>query len=502
MLDVDGNEFELTSNSSGPGYREYRTVRNVLPSGTYQLVLVGLDGEKTITTAVTGGDPISTVVVNPTEGDETTEWVLTFDFRDSIGHNFIRIAMTIEDVEPITQTVSFYKVDEEEYQLAGATFELRGGEETLTATSDDNGTVSFGEVEVGEYTLVETVAPEGYVLDDTERTVTVTEDGVVIEGLEGFGYIMNEPVVVEPVFADLTFFKLNEDGYALEGAVFTLVDAETNEALGTATFDAEGTVFFGELDTEKTYYVYKSQAPEGYVLDSTPRYVTFTDDGAKLLVPGQETETTVVENVLQEEEPVEPAVFDIHFFKRDEEYYPLADAIFNLVNRETNEIVLGATSDADGNIRFADVPEGEYYLYEAQAPEGYIVDTTPHFLTVTENGVNWRDHDGLFVYITNEKQEQEEPEDPEDPEDPEPPIGEPVRIGYDANGGRFRRGAQTEIDTVTGVITLATRSELGAANPGHIFLGWRVRGTDEILPEGSEYTLTGPVVFEAVWQKI
>ena len=69
-------------------------------------------------------------------------------------------------------------------------------------------------------------------------------------------------------------------------------------------------------------------------------------------------------------------------------------------------------------------------------------------------------------------------------------------------GGRFRRGAQTEIDTETGVITLATRSELGLARPGYSFVGWRVRGTEEILEPGSAYTLTGPVVFEAVWTQI
>ena len=265
--------------------------------------------------------------------------------------------------------------------------------------------------------------------------------------------------------------------------------------------DGDGNIRFTDVPVGE-YYVYESLAPEGYVVDTTPHFLTVTENGVNWRDRDGLFVYITNEKQEEEEEP-DPVFYDVFFIKTGEDRTELLEgAVFNLVRVEDNAIVDTMISDADGNIRFADVPEGEYYLYEAQAPEGYIVDTTPHFLNVTENGVNWRDHDGLFVYITNEKQEQEEPEDPEDPEDPEPPIGEPVRIGYDANGGRFRRGAQTEIDTVTGVITLATRSELGAANPGHIFLGWRVRGTDEILPEGSEYTLTGPVVFEAVWQKI
>ena len=49
---------------------------------------------------------------------------------------------------------------------------------------------------------------------------------------------------------------------------------------------------------------------------------------------------------------------------------------------------------------------------------------------------------------------------------------------------------------------MATRSELGLARPGHTFVGWRVAGTDTVLEPGSEYTIKGYTVFEAVWEKL
>lgn len=72
-----------------------------------------------------------------------------------------------------------------------------------------------------------------------------------------------------------------------------------------------------------------------------------------------------------------------------------------------NQIVLGATSDVDGNIRFENVPVGSYYVYEAEAPEGYVLDTTPYWIEVTEEGVVW-EHQGNArpIFITNRLQEE------------------------------------------------------------------------------------------------
>lgn len=68
--------------------------------------------------------------------------------------------------------------------LANAQFTLKGEGENIVKMSDDNGFVNFDNLKAGTYILQETKAPDGYRLDSTSRTVTITRKGeVTIEGL-------------------------------------------------------------------------------------------------------------------------------------------------------------------------------------------------------------------------------------------------------------------------------------------------------------------------------
>lgn len=61
--------------------------------------------------------------------------------------------------------------------LAGATFTLtnKTTNKVYTATTNDNGYFNgFKGLDAGEYTLVETAAPEGYTIDNTEHSVVIT----------------------------------------------------------------------------------------------------------------------------------------------------------------------------------------------------------------------------------------------------------------------------------------------------------------------------------------
>lgn len=86
--------------------------------------------------------------------------------------------------------------------LPGAVFSLKGSSNTgatvnLTATSQDNGLVTFNKLEAGNYILQETSAPAGYNLDANKYTVVLKNDGTyTISGLEkndsGYYRINNE----------------------------------------------------------------------------------------------------------------------------------------------------------------------------------------------------------------------------------------------------------------------------------------------------------------------
>lgn len=76
-------------------------------------------------------------------------------------------------------------------------------------------------------------------------------------------------------------------------------------------------------------------------------------------------------------------------------------------------VVARGTTDKNGQVSFT-LPYGDYYYREYEAPEGYILDTTPHKFSIMNDG------EVIKAAMTNEP---EIPEIPETPEVPEVPTG-------------------------------------------------------------------------------
>ncbi|MEG2813505.1 MAG: SpaA isopeptide-forming pilin-related protein, partial [Oscillospiraceae bacterium] len=76
---------------------------------------------------------------------------------------------------------TFTKLDGEGNALAGAEFALENenGEKTVV-TSDESGSVSFGNLHEGVYTLTETKAPTGYAISEAIIKLKVNPDGTIL----------------------------------------------------------------------------------------------------------------------------------------------------------------------------------------------------------------------------------------------------------------------------------------------------------------------------------
>lgn len=109
--------------------------------------------------------------------DEVTKWLKEQGKTVTKCVNWETI--TIEN-SPASQKFpfSFTKTDTSGKALPGATFTLTGENYTQTATSDENGTVTFTDLKPGKtYQLAETRAPGGYLLSTEPWTIEVGENG-------------------------------------------------------------------------------------------------------------------------------------------------------------------------------------------------------------------------------------------------------------------------------------------------------------------------------------
>ena len=162
--EVDGQK-QLVWDVKNSGISSFSTNADTTKTYSYQLTY-------RITLDTTSGAIPATGV--PTNGDTTLTYMLTEDGKD-IALKTVTIPQTAKDKEDTVPYVtgqygslSFIKVDPKGNPLSGAVFTLAGTATgsgktvTLTATSDENGTVSFDKIPAGTYTLTETTPPEGY----------------------------------------------------------------------------------------------------------------------------------------------------------------------------------------------------------------------------------------------------------------------------------------------------------------------------------------------------
>ena len=203
--------------------------------------------------------------------------------------------------------IIFQKIDNvTNGMVEGATFRLTGtsdygNEYTLYAVSNKIGRVSFKNIELGTYELVEVEAPDGYIRSKITWTVKINESGIVsiLNGTDkiqvnklNMYQIENEP------YHSIRFLKSSTygDNIYLEGAEFSLIGVseygtKVNKKATSGKAEDGGLVIFDGLEPG-TYTLKETKAPDGHYINEKPYTVivqkdgTFTIDGLEKTVLG------------------------------------------------------------------------------------------------------------------------------------------------------------------------------------------------------------------------
>ncbi|MDC2865190.1 SpaA isopeptide-forming pilin-related protein [Bacillus sp. BP-3] len=252
-------------------------------------------------------------------------------------------------------------------KLSNAEFTIynKQGEEVTKGKTDANGVITF-KLPYGTYTYKETLAPEGYILNENTFSFEIKEDGQIVKHI-----VENKktpvPEVPKEMLGSLKIMKFDEKKQPLKGAVFEVV-SEKGDIQKQITSNDTGVAELRQLPIG-TYFVKEVQAPEGYVLDPTIKKVNVQTNESALLE---------VENKrMQGELEISKVDFADHNKK-------LSNAEFTIYNKQGEEVTKGKT-DANGVITFK-LPYGTYTYKETLAPEGYILSENIFSLEINEDG--------------------------------------------------------------------------------------------------------------------
>ncbi|WP_413147069.1 SpaA isopeptide-forming pilin-related protein [Enterococcus durans] len=247
--------------------------------------------------------------------------------------------------------------------LAGATFDLKdaNNQTVKTVTTDASGSATVAGLTAGNYSFVETKAPNGYTLDANPIPFTIEKNQTTAKEVTATDEETLGSVVLSKVDADT--------GKTLPGAIFELDTAAGKRVKDQLVTDKTGEIFVDKLLPGDYQFIEKT-APTGYTLDSQP--IAFT------IEKGQTTAKQV--KVTNKATPG-----SVVLTKKDAETAEvLPDAVFELQKSDGTTITTDLTTDVSGKISVDSLEPGDYQFVETVAPTGYEIDKTPVKFTITK----------------------------------------------------------------------------------------------------------------------
>ena len=311
-----------------------------------------------------------------------------------------------EDEDVIYQPV--YKVK----GLAGAVYEITADEDVITpdgtlryhkgdvvdtVTTDEDGTAKSKELYLGKYTVVETKAPTGMVINKEKHSVELTYAGQDVAVTETATSFVNErqkvKISLEKILEQNETFGIGKND-EIKNISFGLYAKEDIVSSSGTVIPADGLIEIITLDengaaTANTdlpfgsYYIKEITTDKHYILSDTQYPFTFK-------YAGQDTET--VEIKVNDGKPIENKLIygSVSGKKIDENGEALGGALIGIFKADETEFtkehaIMTATSEKDGSFSFAKVPYGKWIVREIEAPEGFVLDDTSYEVNIGEN---------------------------------------------------------------------------------------------------------------------
>ena len=261
------------------------------------------------------------------------------------------------------------KIDKETKKaLSGATLVIKDSTGKVVKTIKTEGkAIEIKDLEVGNYTLEETNAPNGYILSNEKMEFKVSHDDKIIE----LNFTNSKKLVTNL----LIIKKDSATDSNLAGAHLVVKDANGN-VVDDFISTNEGHLI---KDIKAGNYVLSElEAPAGYVLSTNPIEFTVKEDGeTKKVVMYNSKETTPVPPA-----PTDPTKHQVEISKQDiTTKTELPGATLIIKDANGNEIDRWVSGSVP---HYIELETGNYTLTEIQAPAGYDLSYEVVNFTVTD----------------------------------------------------------------------------------------------------------------------
>lgn len=298
--------------------------------------------------------------------------------------------------------------------LAGATYEITAAEDIITpdgtlryakgmvvdtVNTDESGSAASKPLYLGKYTVRETKAPYGMVLNDEAKSVELTYAGETVEITETAAEFYNDRqkavLSLSKILDKDEIFGIGNNGEILS-VQFGLYAAEDLTAadgtiipkdglLEIANCNENGSITFEtDIPVGAKLYVKEIATDSHYILSDEKHPVTFDYAGQ---------DTALVEIKANGGEAIKNDILysSVKGLKIDRETEkPIVGAKFGLFRSGETEFtaesaILTAESGEDGVFTFKNIPYGDWLIKELQSADGYLANEEIYPVSIAEN---------------------------------------------------------------------------------------------------------------------